>query len=78
MEEEYKSLGSVPLGVIEKAIASLRADHAGYSEEAIKRIPVSFEYLVGSFFPEVLSNIKEEANRQYTKGFIEGLRNKEF
>ena len=33
---------------------------------------VSFEFLVGSCFPNALKNIKEEMRRQYTLGFIEG------
>lgn len=33
---------------------------------------VSFEYLVGSCFPHILDNIKEEMRRQYTLGFIDG------
>ena len=37
---------------------------------------VSFEYLVGSCFPNVYQNIKEELRRQYTKGYAEGQKNK--
>ena len=33
---------------------------------------VSFEFLVGSCFPNIMDNIKEELRRQYTIGFIEG------
>ena len=33
---------------------------------------VSFEFLVGSCFPNIMDNIKEELRRQYTNGFIEG------
>lgn len=32
----------------------------------------SFEYLVGSCFPKILENIKEEMRRQYTLGYIDG------
>lgn len=35
---------------------------------------VSFEYIVGSCFPNVLENIKKEMYRQYTNGYIAGLR----
>ena len=33
---------------------------------------VSFEFLVGSCFPHILDNIKEEMRRQYTLGYIYG------
>jgi len=33
---------------------------------------VSFEFLVGSCFPHIFDNIKEEMRRQYTLGYIDG------
>ena len=33
---------------------------------------VSFEYLVGSCFPDIMENIKKEMRRQYTMGYAEG------
>ena len=38
---------------------------------------ISFEFLVGSCFPKVMDNIKEEMRRQYTLGFIEGKKEAE-
>ena len=35
---------------------------------------ISFEYLVGSCFPNVLKNIKQALHTQYTNGYVEGLR----
>lgn len=35
---------------------------------------VSFELVIGSLFPDVYKNIKEELRRQYTLGYSEGLR----
>ena len=35
---------------------------------------VSFEFLIASCFPHVLDNIKEEMRRQYTKGYVNGLK----
>ena len=35
---------------------------------------VSFEFLVGSCFPNALQNIKEEMRRHYTLGYTEGLK----
>lgn len=34
----------------------------------------SFEFVIGSLFPKVYENIKEELRRQYTLGYSEGLR----
>ena len=35
---------------------------------------ISFEYLIGSCFPNVLKNIKQALHTQYTNGYVEGLR----
>jgi hypothetical protein len=35
---------------------------------------VSFEFLIASCFPHVLDNIKEEMRRQYTEGYVNGLK----
>lgn len=35
---------------------------------------VSFEFLVGSCFPKILTNIKEEMKRQHAMGYAEGLK----
>lgn len=35
---------------------------------------ISFEYLVGSCFPDILKNIKKALHTQYTNGYVEGLR----
>ena len=33
---------------------------------------ITFEFIVGSCFPHIMNNIKEEMRRQYTLGYIEG------
>lgn len=35
---------------------------------------VSFEFLVGSCFPHIMDNIKEELRKQHAMGYAEGLR----
>ena len=35
---------------------------------------VTFEYIVGSCFPDALKKIKEEMRRQYTMGYTDGLK----
>ena len=38
---------------------------------------LSFEFIVGSLFPNILDNIKKEIMNQYTKGYLTGLNEKE-
>ena len=35
---------------------------------------ISFEYIVGSCFPEIYQNIKKEIHVQYTKGYMDGIK----
>ena len=37
---------------------------------------VTFEFIVGSCFPDIMNNIKEEMRRQYTLGYVEGQKEK--
>lgn len=34
---------------------------------------ISFEFIVGSLFPNVLTNVKAELRHQHAKGYAEGL-----
>ena len=38
---------------------------------------LSFEFLVGSCFPQALENIKQEMRRQYTLGYAQGRKDAE-
>jgi len=38
---------------------------------------LTFELVVGSCFPNIMNNIKEEMRKQYTKGYIDGQNNKD-
>ena len=69
-----KSYGSVPLKTIKNAIKQIEDTYNVFNmtQEEIDETPITFEYLIGSFFPEVVKNVQLEANRQYTKGFIDG------
>ena len=35
---------------------------------------ITFEFIVGSCFPDIMNNIKEEMRLQYTKGYADGLK----
>ena len=41
-------------------------------KKKLKEVP--FELVIGSLFPDVYKNIKEELRRQYTLGYSEGLK----
>lgn len=48
-------------------------EEKGFTEDS----DVSFEFIVGSCFPNILNNIKQELRKEHTLGFIEGVeRNK--
>ena len=53
----------------------LRKVYKAIKQNHIKQI--SFEFLVGSCFPQAYENIKEELRLQYTKGYTDGLKEKE-
>lgn len=38
----------------------------------INELELSFEFLIGTFYPHVLKNIQEALSREHTLGFIEG------
>lgn len=38
----------------------------------INELELSFEFLVGTFYPHVLTNIQNALSREHTLGFIEG------
>ncbi len=38
---------------------------------------ISFEYIVGSCFPNIMENIKREIHAQYTQGYIDGLNSRD-
>lgn len=57
-------LDSVKLSTLKKAIKQIEKQIAPR-----KDCDVSFEYIIGSFFPEVLNNIKDEFTRNYLEGY---------
>ena len=68
-----RTYGTVKLARVKAAIAQIEEHYKDYSKEEIDNIDITFEYLVGSFFPTILTNIDNEVSRQHAKGFAEGL-----
>lgn len=69
---EINPMGYVPAKTIKSAIEKLEKD-AMQRNINFDEIQISFEYLVGSFFPTVIDNIYNEVNQQYTLGYLAGL-----
>jgi chromosome segregation and condensation protein ScpB len=67
-----ESYGYVPLSKLKAAIAQIE-EHYQDSPERLDDVQVTFEYLIGSFFPEIVKNVHDEANKQYTLGYLAGL-----
>lgn len=66
-----QSYGTVPYRKVERALQQL-ASVAAKTGHSLDEIQISFEYLIGSFFPEVVENINTEMNKQYTRGYLDG------
>jgi hypothetical protein len=68
--QEPKSYGTVKLSKVKAAIAQIE-EHYQDCPERLEDVEVTFEYLVGSFFPKIIENIQTEMNRQYTAGYLQ-------
>lgn len=63
-----QSLNNVKLSQLKKMIEKLDEQYKG------EDIDLSFEFLVGSFYPHVFQNVQKALSDAYTKGFIEGIK----
>ena len=70
--QEPKTYGTVKLSTVKAAIAQIE-EHYQECPERLEDVEVTFEYLIGSFFPKIVENINETMNKQYTLGYIQGL-----
>ena len=66
------SIGSVKLKTLKKAIKSIEHSLNGSPINDIDNIDISFEYIIGSFFPKVLDSINNRIKEEKTKSYIEG------
>ena len=69
---EPDSYGKVPLSKVKAAIKQIE-EHYADEPERLEDIQITFEYLVGSFFPKIIENINKRMNDAYTQGYIQGL-----
>lgn len=66
-----KSLGKVKVKALKDAIKSIERDFKGQPIN-IDEIDITFEYIVGSFFPQVMDNINKTIKDERSKAYIEG------
>ena len=69
---EPESYGSVKLSRVKAAIKQIE-EHYEENPERLEEVEITFEYLIGSFFPEIIKNIKSTMNEIYTQGYFQGL-----
>ena len=69
--KEPKSYGSVPYVSVKAALKQIE-EHYADAPERLNDVSITFEYLVGSFFPKIIENINKAMNEQYTLGYIQG------
>ena len=70
--QQPESYGSVKLTRVKAAIKQIE-DHYQDCPERLEDVEVTFEYLVGSFFPRIIDNINSKMNDTYTQGYLQGL-----
>ena len=68
--QEPKTYGTVKLTTVKAAIKQIE-NHYQDCPERIEDVEVTFEYLIGSFFPKIIENIQKEMSRQYTLGYLQ-------
>lgn len=64
-------IDTVNLNRIEHLIQSIRRNST--EEDPV----VSFEYIVGSLFPTIYQNVKDEITNSYIQGYNDGIKSKE-
>ena len=70
-EINFENRITVSFGKLKKIMESLEKTHMKNDDL------VSFEYIVGSCFPNVFENIKTEIRTAYTQGYMDGINAKE-
>ena len=70
--QEPESYGKVKLSKVKAAIKQIE-EHYQDCPERLEDVEVTFEYLVGSFFPKIVENIQKEMNKQYTLGYLQRI-----
>ena len=67
-KENQRPIDTVKYSHFKKCLRALERDFKG-QPKVLDNIDISFEYVIGSLFPNILSNIQDEISNQYIKGF---------
>ena len=67
-KENQRPIDTVKYSHFKKCLRTLERDFEG-QPKVLDNIDISFEYVIGSLFPNILSNIQDEMSNQYIKGF---------
>ena len=67
-KENQRPIDTVKYSHFKKCLRALERDFKG-QPKVLDNIDISFEYVIGSLFPNILSNIQDEMSNQYIKGF---------
>lgn len=71
MEENYmESFEKIPMSKILMVFDKARKM---YPDKHDDEILISFEFLIGSFFPDVINNVKDSFTRAYADGYKDGI-----
>lgn len=78
MDDNYESsLDKIPFTKLKAAIESIERDYKkDFPDADINTLEVTFEYLTGSFYPNVLKNIQDSIKLAYTQGYKQALEEK--
>ena len=66
---EFESLGITTLARIKKIIGAIELHKNGKDDEDVD---ITMEFIVGSLFPELLTNFNNKINSEYHRGFRDG------
>ena len=71
-DKNIKPIDTVKYSHFKKCLTSLERDFKG-RPEVLDNIDISFEYVIGSLFPNILSNIENTFAQNYIQGYNKGL-----
>lgn len=66
------SLDKISFSRLESMVESIKKQP--HLKDRLDEVEISFEYLVGSLFPSILTNVRDEINNAYTQGYLQGYK----
>jgi hypothetical protein len=73
MADLEKTLPNIKLSRIKHIIESVEK-HFQEEPDRIEDIELSFEFIIGSLYPDVYKNIMDTLNSEHTRGYIQGYK----